>query len=206
MVSWHWPRHRYHCIQPENRPYHSLQYVFPGPMLTLFPEREYAQAQVAKPAERGLRSATGKVSYTWKALPESAPFPRDNPPSLEKIALGKKLFFDTRLSADGSLSCASCHEISVEKGGSDGLRTSIGIDGQQGGRNAPTVLNAAFQQVLFWDGRAASLEEQAKGPLVNPIEMGMPSLERVVENGTKHSRIQKSICTNIPYGTTDYNR
>ncbi|MBL3590229.1 MAG: c-type cytochrome [gamma proteobacterium endosymbiont of Lamellibrachia anaximandri] len=159
--------------------------MFPGPMLALFPEREYEQVLIPGPSERELRSAPGKGSYTWKALPESAPFPRDNLPSLEKIALGKRLFFDKRLSADDSLSCASCHEISVEKGGSDGLPASIGINGQHGNRNAPTVLNAAFQQVLFWDGRAASLEDQAKGPLVNPIEMGMPSLESVVEKVRK---------------------
>ncbi|MCG8426253.1 MAG: cytochrome-c peroxidase [Chromatiales bacterium] len=154
--------------------------MFPGPMLALFPEREFDQFPVDD-LFKGEALSTGKVAYTWQALPMTAPFPKDNPPSPEKIALGKKLFFDARLSADGSLSCASCHEISVEKGGSDGLPGSIGIHGQQGGRNAPTVLNAAFQQVLFWDGRAASLEEQAKGPLINPIEMGMPSLESVVE-------------------------
>jgi len=120
-----------------------------------------------------------KRAYIWEALPETAPFPQDNPTTPEKIALGKQLFFDARLSADGSISCASCHEISVEKGGSDGLQHSIGIRKQKGDRNAPTVLNAAFQRVLFWDGRAHSLEEQAKGPLTNPIEMGMPSLEAV---------------------------
>ncbi|MBT2971673.1 MAG: hypothetical protein B6D72_14590 [gamma proteobacterium symbiont of Ctena orbiculata] len=122
-----------------------------------------------------------KTPYTWQALPSSAPSPGDNPLTAEKTRLGKMLFFDTRLSADGTLSCASCHEISNDKGGGDGLRASIGINGQQGTRNAPTVLNAAFQKVLFWDGRAASLEDQAKGPLINPIEMGMPSLDQVVE-------------------------
>jgi cytochrome c peroxidase len=127
------------------------------------------------------RFSSDDSAYTWEALPTVAPYPDDNPPSSKKAALGKKLFFDKRLSFDGTLSCASCHEISQEKGGSDGLATSTGIDHQKGGRNAPTVLNAAFQKVLFWDGRAASLEEQSKGPLVNPIEMGMPSEEKVVE-------------------------
>ena len=115
----------------------------------------------------------------WSPLPTFAPAPADNPQTAEKIALGKKLFFDARLSLDGTLSCASCHEVSENKGGADGRAVSTGIYDQKGTRNAPTVLNAAFQRVLFWDGRAASLEEQALGPLTNPIEMGMPDLATV---------------------------
>lgn len=119
-------------------------------------------------------------TYVWRALPEQAPNPPGNPSSPAKVALGKRLFFDRDLSLDGTLSCAGCHD--VEGGsGADGRATSIGIDGQRGSRNAPTVWNAAFQSVLFWDGRADSLEAQAKGPLVNPLEMGMPSLDLVVE-------------------------
>jgi cytochrome c peroxidase len=119
-------------------------------------------------------------TYVWRALPEQAPNPSGNPSSPAKVALGKRLFFDPDLSLDGTLSCAGCHD--VEGGsGADGRATSIGIGGQRGARNAPTVWNAAFQSVLFWDGRADSLEAQAKGPLVNPLEMGMPSLELVVE-------------------------
>ncbi|MES9990674.1 MAG: cytochrome c peroxidase [Candidatus Thiodiazotropha sp.] len=155
--------------------------LYPGPMLDLFPERQHEFASVSTTNGSLYDPRMVKTPYTWQALPSSAPEPRDNPSTKEKVRLGKMLFFDTRLSADGSLSCASCHEISDAKGGSDGLSASIGIEGQQGSRNAPTVLNAAFQKVLFWDGRAASLEDQAKGPLVNPIEMGMPSLDRVVE-------------------------
>lgn len=155
--------------------------VYPGPILSMFPEQDYVRASSdTSPAADHILPAR-RVSYTWKALPNAAPYPPDNPPSDEKIALGKTLFFDKRLSADGTLACASCHEISIEKGGGDGLATSIGILGQLGPRNAPTVLNAAFQKVLFWDGRAGSLEEQALGPLVNPVEMGMPSLDSVVE-------------------------
>lgn len=117
--------------------------------------------------------------YIWEALPQVAPSPADNPTTAEKIALGKKLFFDKRLSADNSLSCASCHELSSDKSGADARPHSIGIYGQEGTRNAPTVFNAAFQKVLFWDGRTQSLEEQAKEPLVNPIEMGMESFDEV---------------------------
>lgn len=112
--------------------------------------------------------------YVWQALPERAPEPADNPSTPEKIALGKRLFFETRLSGDGTLSCSSCHDLTAKAGG-DGRRTALGIADQRGERNTPTVWNAAFQSVLFWDGRARSLEEQAGGPILNPIEMGLPS-------------------------------
>jgi cytochrome c peroxidase len=114
------------------------------------------------------------ANYIWQALPDKAPAPVDNPTTPEKAALGKRLYYDVRLSGDGTLSCASCHDLYLKAGG-DGRRTATGIRGQIGGRNVPTVWNAAFQSVLFWDGRAASLEDQAKGPIMNPIEMGMPT-------------------------------
>lgn len=155
--------------------------LFPEPILSVVADREYAHAPPDAAPAPGHRSPLRRPGYTWEALPRSAPYPPDNPPSAEKIDLGRMLFFDKRLSVDGSLSCASCHDLSTQKGGADGLRTSIGIAGQQGHRNAPSVLNAAFQQVLFWDGRAASLEAQAEAPLINPVEMGMPSLDSVVE-------------------------
>lgn len=159
--------------------------LYPGPMLSLFPERDIDYATVMSSTSRLYDPSMVKTPYTWRALPATAPYPNDNPPTPEKIRLGKKLFFDQRLSADGTLSCASCHELSERKGGGDGLPASVGINNQQGTRNAPTVLNAAFQKVLFWDGRAASLEDQAKGPLINPIEMGMPSLQHVEQTVRK---------------------
>lgn len=119
-----------------------------------------------------------RSGYIWQALPQQAPAPADNPTTPEKVALGKRLFFDPALSRDGRLSCASCHD--VERGaGEDRRRTALGVDGQVGGRNVPTVWNTAFQAALFWDGRATSLEEQASGPMLNPIEMGMPSAQAV---------------------------
>ncbi|MBU1236965.1 MAG: c-type cytochrome [Gammaproteobacteria bacterium] len=118
--------------------------------------------------------------YQWQALPYTAPAPPDNPTTPEKIALGKRLFFDPNLSLTRDVACASCHDVTGGTG-IDSRRTSMGIRGQIGGRNAPTVWNAAFQAVLFWDGRAASLEDQAKGPPLNPIEMGMPSGEAVAQ-------------------------
>ncbi len=113
------------------------------------------------------------------ALPEQVPAPSDNPTTPAKIELGKQLYFDGRLSKDGTVSCNTCHDVS--KGGEDALPTSLGIGKQKGGRNAPTVWNAAFHTVQFWDGRAATLEDQAKGPLTNPIEMGMPSHQAVID-------------------------
>lgn len=96
--------------------------------------------------------------------------PPDNPMTSAKIELGKKLYFDTRLSADNTISCATCHNPA--EGWSDKGPTSTGIGSQLGGRRSPPVSNAAYFPLQFWDGRASSLEEQAKGPIANPIEMG----------------------------------
>ena len=96
--------------------------------------------------------------------------PPGNPPSSAKIRLGKELYFDPRLSADGTVSCATCHNPAL--GWSDKGPTSEGIHGQLGGRRAPPVSNAAYSPLQFWDGRSPSLEDQAKGPIQNPIEMG----------------------------------
>lgn len=87
-----------------------------------------------------------------------------------RVALGERLFHDARLSADFSLACASCHNLA--QGGVDGRKVSLGVKGAQGGINAPTVLNSGYGMAQFWDGRAASLEEQAAGPIHNPVEMG----------------------------------
>jgi cytochrome c peroxidase len=115
----------------------------------------------------------------WEALPDTAPAPADNPTTAAKVELGKMLYFDPRFSSTGSVSCFSCHN--VMEGGDDHMSTSIGVHGQKGGRNAPTVWNAAFHSAQFWDGRAATLEDQAKGPPVNPIEMGMDNLGAVID-------------------------
>lgn len=112
--------------------------------------------------------------YVWEALPERAPEPPDNPGTPEKIALGRRLFLEKRLSGDGTLACASCHDL-LGQAGADGQPTARGIAGQRGPRNTPTVWNAAFQSVLFWDGRSPSLEDQAGGPILNPLEMGLAS-------------------------------
>jgi len=122
----------------------------------------------------------GSVSLASAAesLPTEAPAPADNPTTAEKIELGQMLYHDPRLSSTGTVSCASCHNTML--GGEDNRPNSMGVNGQTGGRSAPTVWNAAFNKVQFWDGRAASLEEQAAGPVTNPIEMGMKSWDDVV--------------------------
>jgi cytochrome c peroxidase len=98
--------------------------------------------------------------------------PAGNEPTAERIALGRKLYFDTRLSKDGTLACATCHDVS--RGFTDHRSVSEGIGDHLGKRSAPTTMNAALLQSQFWDGRAPSLEEQAKLPILNPIEMGHP--------------------------------
>ena len=118
------------------------------------------------------------VASAWETLPTTAPAPADNPTTDEKVELGKMLYHDPRLSSTGTVSCASCHNTML--GGEDNRPNSMGVNGQTGGRSAPTVWNSAFNAVQFWDGRAASLEAQAAGPVTNPIEMGMKSWDDVV--------------------------
>ncbi|MCI0486235.1 MAG: cytochrome-c peroxidase [Blastocatellia bacterium] len=105
--------------------------------------------------------------------------PKDNPLTAAKVELGRMLFFDKLLSSDSSVSCASCHEPRFAF--ADGKRVAEGIGGKRGTRNSPTILNAMFNTGQFWDGRADSLEAQAKMPLVDPNEMGNESFEQVVE-------------------------
>jgi len=107
-----------------------------------------------------------------------AAIPPDNSQTSAKVALGERLFFDGRLSADGTVACSTCHDPA--RAFTDGRPTSIGIDGRAGQRNAPTILNALYNKTQFWDGRVKTLEEQAALPIVNPIEMGQPSLDAAV--------------------------
>jgi len=102
-----------------------------------------------------------------------------NPATPERVALGRMLYYDTRLSKDQSVSCNSCHALDAY--GVDHRPVSLGVGAHPGGRNAPTVYNAAGQIAQFWDGRAADVEEQAKGPILNPIEMAMPDSTVVLQ-------------------------
>jgi cytochrome c peroxidase len=130
-------------------------------------------------------SGCGKQSTTvdparlrsFAALPEAPAFGA-NGPRAAKVALGRMLYYDARLSKGQNVSCNSCHELS--KYGVDGKPTSEGHRGQKGTRNSPTVYNAAMHFVQFWDGRAPDVEKQAQGPMLNPVEMAMPSEKAVV--------------------------
>jgi len=107
------------------------------------------------------------------------PIPPENPPTEETIALGQRLYYDLGLSVDGTVSCATCHAPNL--GFRDGKALSNGVGGQLGTRRAPTVVNAAYNALQFWDGRSPSLEKQAEGPMTNPVEMGH-TLEGVVRH------------------------
>jgi cytochrome c peroxidase len=104
--------------------------------------------------------------------------PKNNPQTPQKIALGEELFFDGRVSANGTVACASCHQPLLAF--TDGRPVAVGIGNRVGQRNSPTVLNALYNQMQFWDGRAATLEQQAGLPIVNPVEMGQPNLDSAV--------------------------
>ena len=97
------------------------------------------------------------------------PVPADNPPTAETVSLGRRLYYDPILSADKTISCATCH--AAQTGFTDPHPVSIGVGGKKGTRHSPTVINSAYSYLQFWDGRAPSLEEQAKGPMINPVEM-----------------------------------
>ncbi|HKP58745.1 MAG TPA: cytochrome c peroxidase, partial [Polyangiales bacterium] len=115
----------------------------------------------------------GVSAEFWRAI-----IPKDNAPNESRIALGRKLYFDPRLSKDGTVACATCHDVT--RGFTDRRNTAEGINDQIGQRNSPTTLNAAFFASQFWDGRAGTLEDQALLPIVNPIEMGQPNAAAVV--------------------------
>ena len=119
-------------------------------------------------------SLSAAVGQDLPKLPlglKPVPVPADNPLTPEKVELGKQLYFDPRLSCDDTTSCASCHD--PKKGWSNSAQFATGVRGQVGGRSAPTIINAAYSELQFWDGRAHQLEGQALGPIQNPIEMDM---------------------------------
>ncbi len=129
----------------------------------------------------------------------------------KKVSLGKKLFFDARLSQDNTIACASCHILS--EGGDDNMQFSFGIKGQQGNINAPTVLNAVNNFRQFWDGRAKDLQEQALGPVENPVEMGshFPTLIKKLQK-TEYAKLfqdaygQKISKENITNAIAEYEK
>lgn len=151
------------------------------PLAAAFPLHGQDDAQILQTAKA-----------TFKPVPAKAPEIADNPTSPEKEQLGKMLFFDPRLSKGGTISCNSCHNLSM--GGDDNLPTSVGHGWQKGPRNSPTVLNAVFNVAQFWDGRAEDLKAQAKGPVQAGVEMAstpeavvatLKSIPEYVERFTK---------------------
>lgn len=135
------------------------------------------------------------ATVRFQPLPTEAVNP-DNPLTPAKVELGKALYYDTRLSKDGNISCDSCHDLAIF--GVDNLPTSPGDGGQLGDRNSPTVLNAALHRSQFWDGRATDVEEQAGMPILNPVEMAIPSEEFLVDRLSADAEYQKLFAEAFP--------
>lgn len=147
----------------------------PGPIECLKPDAQWDLACVRRAyadTPRAWPRPTVDAGVTWQELapvPQQAPFPPDNPPTPEKEALGRKLFFDARFSRKGEVSCASCHQPT--RSFTDGRQLAVGDERLQGRRRTPTLFGAPFAPSQFWDGRAATLEEQVLMPIANPFEM-----------------------------------
>jgi cytochrome c peroxidase len=148
---------------PEEDPTSPANYLWEAPKPELIKDEPLA---VTAPA--GLQPLTPKVVV-----------PAANPITKGKYELGRQLYFDPRISQNGTVSCATCHNPA--KGWTDGSPVSTGIMGQTGNRSAPSVFNTAYGKTMFWDGRAPSLEGQAQGPMVNPIEMGKQKHQQIVD-------------------------
>jgi len=149
-----------------------------------------------------LTAAPDAVQLRQQASALISPIPETMPGSEHDtkpmVKLGKKLFFEKRLSINNSQSCNSCHAVDQRRGGVDNQPTSPGAQGKRGGRNSPTVLNAGFHFAQFWDGRAETLADQAKGPILNPIEMGMPDSKLVMERLTADKGYQRDFKAAFP--------
>jgi cytochrome c peroxidase len=130
------------------------------------------------------------------------PLPKHLKVDAKKVALGEKLFYDTILSKDGTVSCATCHDLI--NGGDDGLQYSKGVDGKTGNMNAPTVYNAVFNFRQFWDGRAKDLKEQVFGPIENPVEMDQ-TMAQTVEKLQKDAAYRLAFAKVYPDGITHEN-
>jgi cytochrome c peroxidase len=137
-----------------------------------------------------------KVQRYFEPLPQQMPGAEMD--TAERVALGKQLFFDPRLSVNDAQSCASCHVLEDGKAGMDGLATSPGAEGQMGRRNSPTVLNAGWQTSQFWDGRAKDLADQARQPILNPDEMAMPSEQAVVDKLNSIAKYREGFAQAFP--------
>ncbi len=145
-------------------------------VLVLFSSSAIALSQPATPDAATLRT---NAAVFFSPIPDK--IPGADKDSAELVSLGKQLYFEKRLSKNNSQSCNTCHAVDGGRAGVDNQPTSIGAFGKRGQRNSPTTWNAAFHIAQFWDGRAENLEAQAKGPILNPVEMAMSSEPEVLE-------------------------
>ncbi len=142
-----------------------------------------------KPAANAQSAAEYKLTIPFGLEESKVVIPEDNPLSREKVELGRQLFFDKRLSKDNTIACASCHLAKFAF--TDGKRVATGIRGQKGGRSAPVNFNRVFSSAQFWDGRAATLEDQSVGPFINPIEHGFANHDEMIAKMMKIAGYRK---------------
>lgn len=150
----------------------TLKHILPG-LVTL------SIATFTFAGEPSIPELRTKAKELFGTLPDKMPGSEADTPA--RVELGRKLYFEKQLSMDKSISCNSCHRLDEFRGGADDRATSEGVGKKFGDRNSPTTLNAGFHFAQFWDGRAPSLKEQAKGPVLNPVEMAMPADAEVVK-------------------------
>ena len=154
----------------------------------------------------GAETKIDTAALRAKALAVIQPLP-DKMPGAEKdtlalVKLGQALYFEKKLSVNNKMSCNDCHMVDKNRAGVDNQPTSEGVHGKRGDRNSPTTLNAGFHFVQFWDGRATNLEQQAQGPVLNPVEMAMPDEKEVISRLTADPKYPKMFKAAFP-GETD---
>ncbi len=135
------------------------------------------------------------------------PVPEDNPMTVEKIELGRRLFNDRRLSRDGSIACASCHN--PDRAFSDGRAIAVGVFGREGRRNAPAIINRGWGRSFFWDGRVRTLEEQVLKPIEDPNEMDLPVADAANRVGLRPEDLSRALASyvrSIMSGNSPYDR
>jgi cytochrome c peroxidase len=162
-------------------------------LVALTPSVSQALAQTSPDAMAKIRA---DAKLVMDVLPDRMPGAEKDTPA--RVELGRKLYFEKKLSMNESQSCNTCHDIEGGKAGVDNLPTSGGAFGKRGDRNSPTVLNAGFHVAQFWDGRAEDLKEQAKGPVLNPVEMAMPDEAEVIKRLTADPEYPKLFAAAFP--------
>ncbi|MCB2187638.1 MAG: c-type cytochrome [Deltaproteobacteria bacterium] len=150
-----------------------------APAVAPAPAPQPASEPCPPPLPPGASVLQRQARAIFGLLPATMPGAETDTPAM--AVLGKELYFDKDLSMNRTQSCNDCHQVDLNRAGVDYRSTSQGAEGKLGGRNAPTVLNAGFQMAQFWDGRAVDLAEQATGPMLNPVEMGMPTLDILLQ-------------------------